>query len=108
MELYTYFLWSVLCVLALLTFAYLFRTIIGPTFFDRILGVNNISTIVIIMICILSVILGESYIVDIALIYSMLGFVTVIIVCKSYLFSHQKDRSDDFKNLDIREDFKND
>lgn len=97
----------ILCYLAILTFAYLFRTIIGPSFFDRILGVNNIGTIVILMICIMSVVQQESYIVDVALIYAMLSFVTVIIVCKAYLRSHKKERSHDFKNLK-KEEKKND
>jgi multisubunit Na+/H+ antiporter MnhF subunit len=42
---------------------------------------------------------GENYIVDIAIIYAVLGFVTVIILCKSYLRSHKKDRANDLKTL---------
>ncbi|MGL5149770.1 MAG: monovalent cation/H+ antiporter complex subunit F [Clostridium sp.] len=97
--LYNILIYFTLCFMAILTFVYLFRTVIGPSFFDRILGVNNISTIVVLMICILAVVQKESYIVDIALIYAMLSFVTVVIVCKAYLRSHKKDRSHDFKNL---------
>ncbi len=84
---------------ALLILGYLYRSIIGPNFFDRILGVNNISTIIIMIICIIAVMQEESYIVDVAFIYALLGFVTVVIVCKAYLRSHKKERSDDFSNL---------
>ncbi len=97
--LYHWLYYGALSVLALLAFAYLLRTIIGPTFFDRILAVNNISTLVIIMISILAVVQGESYIVDVALIYSMLGFVTVLIVCKAYLRTHNHNPSSDFDHL---------
>ncbi|MEG1781924.1 MAG: monovalent cation/H+ antiporter complex subunit F, partial [Oscillospiraceae bacterium] len=90
---------SALCFLALVAFAYLLRTVIGPKFADRILAVNSISTVVILIICIISVIQGESYIVDVALIYAMLGFVTVVIVCKAYLRSHNKERENDLENL---------
>ena len=88
-----------LIYLALLTFFYLMRAIIGPGFFDRILGINNISTLVILIISILSVVQQESYIVDVALIYAMLGFVTIVIVCKAYLRSHHKQKDHDFENL---------
>ncbi len=96
---YPYLYYGSMSVLAVLAFAYLLRTIIGPTFFDRILAVNNISTLVIIMISILAVQQGESYIVDVALIYSMLGFITVLIVCKAYLRTHNRNPASDFAHL---------
>ncbi len=85
--------------LALLMFGYLFRSVVGPSFFDRILAVNSISTIVILIIAIISVDDGNHYVVDVILIYAMLSFVTVMIVCKAYLRSHKKDKSHDFENL---------
>lgn len=96
---YNVFFIFAMCFLALVAVAYLFRAIIGPNFSDRILAINSIQTIIILIICILSVIQGESYIVDIAIIYAMLGFVTVVIVCKAYLRSHHKDRANDLANL---------
>ncbi len=92
------FSFALICF-TILIFIYLARSIIGPTFFDRILGINNISTIIIMMCCIMAVIQGENYIVDIALIYALLGFVTIVIVSKGYLRSHKKEKSQDFSNL---------
>ena len=89
----------VMCVLALVAMGYLIRAMIGPKFSDRILAVNGVQTLIIMIICILSIFQGENYIVDIALIYAMLGFVTVVIVCKAYLRSHHKDRAKDLANL---------
>ena len=98
-ELYNGFLVLAMSIMALIAFAYLARAVSGPKFADRILAVNGIQTIIILIICILSILQGENYIVDIALIYAMLGFVTVIIVCKAYLRSHHKDRANDLNNL---------
>lgn len=72
------FLIIAMCLLALVAIGYLIRTIVGPAFSDRILAVNSIQTIVIVIICTLAVLQGENYIVDMALIYAMLGFVTVV------------------------------
>jgi len=88
-----------MCILALTGIGYLIRTIVGPNFTDRILAVNSVQTVVILIICIIAVLQGESYIVDVALIYASLGFVTVVIVCKAYLRSHHKDRANDLANL---------
>ena len=88
-----------LVVLALVVFGYFVRTVLGPHFSDRIVAVNSISTIVMLFISFIAVMQGENYIVDIAIIYAVLGFVTVIILCKSYLRSHKKDRANDLKNL---------
>ena len=98
-ELYNGFLVLAMSIMALIAFAYLARAISGPKFSDRILAVNGIQTIIILIICILSILQGENYIVDIALIYAMLGFVTVVIVCKAYLRSHHKDRANDLENI---------
>lgn len=98
-KIYDYFFIASMCALALIAFAYLLRTMLGPHFTDRILAVNSISTIVILIISMIAILQGESYIVDIALIYALLGFITVIVLCKAYLASHKKERKDDLENL---------
>ncbi len=97
--LYTYLFTGALIYLSFLLFPYLFRAIIGPNFFDAILGINSISTIIIMMICILAAMHNEQYIVDVALIYAIVGFVTLVIVSKAYLRSHKKEKEHDFENL---------
>ncbi len=97
--LYNYLFSGSLIYLSLLLFPYLFRSVVGPNFFDRILSINSISTIIIIIICVISLLQEEHYIVDVALVYAMLGFVTVVIVSKAYLRSHKKDREHDFENI---------
>lgn len=96
---YNSFVILMLMVLAVVVFGYFIRTVIGPHFADRLLAVNSISTVVMLFISFLAVMQGENYIVDIALIYAVLGFVTVVILCKAYLRSHKKERANDLANL---------
>ena len=98
-KMFEYLFIGTMIFLALFTFAYLLRAILGPHFSDRILASNSISTIIILIISVLAVYFKESYIVDVALIYASLGFITVIILCKSRLQKHHRDRCDDLKNL---------
>lgn len=96
---YNGFVVVMLIVLALVVFGYFIRTILGPHFSDRLLAVNSVSTVVMLFICFIAVMQGENYIIDIALIYAVLGFVSVIILCKAYLRSHHKEKANDLKNL---------
>ena len=76
---------AVLLVLAVLIGAMLIRSVIGPRITDRILAVNMLGTMVICSIAILSRMLGEGYLVDVALIYAMISFVAVLILATTYL-----------------------
>ena len=92
----------IVCMLVLLTvviFGYFIRTVLGPHFADRILAVNSISTVVMLFISFIAVMQGENYIVDMALIYAVLGFVSVVILCKAYLRSHHKEKTNDLVNI---------
>ena len=75
----------VLAVLGVLLFLCLLRAILGPRIADRVVGINMIGTIVIMMIAILALMLGEGYLVDIAIIYAMLSFLAVVVLAKIYL-----------------------
>lgn len=74
-----------LYVLAFLILCGLIRAIRGPRIADRIVAINMISTLIIAMICILAVQKGEGYLVDVALIYSLLGFLAVVVLCKVFI-----------------------
>ena len=75
----------VLAVLGILLFLCLLRAILGPRIADRVVGINMIGTIVIMMIAILALMLGEGYLVDIAIIYAMLSFLAVVVLVKIYI-----------------------
>jgi multicomponent Na+:H+ antiporter subunit F len=60
------------------------RSVLGPKIADRIVSVNMIGTMVIMIIAILSVYLDEAYLVDVCLIYAMISFLGVVVLCKVY------------------------
>lgn len=72
---------AVLVVLALLC---LIRCIFGERISDRVLAVNMIGTLTIIMVSVFVVLLGEGYLADIAIVYAMLSFLSVIVLAKVY------------------------
>lgn len=77
-------------VLAALIISILIRAIIGPKIADRILAVNMIGTMIIMIVSILSVKLSEEYLEDIAVIYAMISFLSVVILSKVYMGVHRE------------------
>jgi len=73
-----------LLVLTVLALACLARCVLGPRISDRVLAINLIGTITVIMVGMFVVLLGEGYLADIALVYSMLSFLAVILLSKVY------------------------
>lgn len=74
-----------LVVLSLMTLACLIRAIAGPRIADRVVAINMICTLTLSMIAILAAMLGEGYLLDVALIYALLGFLAVVVLCKVYI-----------------------
>ncbi|MDO4519257.1 MAG: monovalent cation/H+ antiporter complex subunit F [Eubacteriales bacterium] len=74
----------ILIVLAVLLILCLVRAIIGPRIADRVIAINMMGTIVIVIISILTLLMGESYLADIGLIYAMISFLSVVVLTKVY------------------------
>ena len=79
-------------ILAVLIMFSIVRSVRGPRIADRIIAVNMIGTMVIMIIAILSVYLDENYLVDICLIYAMISFLGVVVLCKIYTGVYLKDK----------------
>ncbi len=62
----------------------LYRVAKGPTLPDRIMAINVIGTTTAVMLVIIAALVGQPYVIDIALTYAMLGFL-VIIAASRYL-----------------------
>lgn len=71
-------------VLAVLIIFSIIRSVLGPGIADRIIAVNMTGTMIIMVIAILSVFLDENYLVDVCLIYAMISFLGVVVLCKVY------------------------
>lgn len=76
------FLLAALLVLALLLLAAAVRAVRGPRFTDRIVAVNLISTLSMGMMCLLALLLNEDFLLDVALLYALVSFVTIAVLCK--------------------------
>ncbi len=75
----------VIIFLAVCLFACLIRAIKGPRIADRIVAVNMMGTMVMVIMTALSLMLKESYLVDISLIYAMISFIAVVVITKVYI-----------------------
>lgn len=60
----------------------LLRALLGPTVYDRILAVNMIGTKTVLLIAVIAFISGRTDILDIALIYALINFISVVAVLK--------------------------
>ena len=77
------FLLYVLVVLAILLAVYLYRVLKGPTIFDRVLGLNGISTKAIILLIVMGVYFERvDMFVDISTGYALLNLVGALAVAK--------------------------
>ena len=54
------------------------RGVVGPTLYDRILAVNMFGTKTVLLISLLGFVMGRPDFLDIAIVYSLISFVSVI------------------------------
>ncbi len=87
---YFYMFLTVLFVLTVLIIFGFIRVIKGPKIADRIVGINMISTIVIVIVAILSYLIGEEYLIDICIIYAAISFLAVVVLTKVYMGAHEE------------------
>lgn len=75
--------------LAICVFIVFIRAIRGPRFTDRIVAINMIGTMTTAMICIMATYLGETSLIDVALVYTLLSFLAVVIICHVVTLHHK-------------------
>ncbi len=56
------------------------KVISGPSIWDRLLGFNLFSSKVIMIIILIALFSNQSYLLDIALVYALLGFVGIVFI----------------------------
>lgn len=89
---YSYLFWGALVVLAVGILAALVYIIRARLTVDRIIGINLVGTIVVMVIVVLTFLLGEDYLADIALIYVVLSFIAVMMLCRIYINFYQRNQ----------------
>jgi multicomponent Na+:H+ antiporter subunit F len=79
----TLFFQLLLAALAILIAVYLYRVIRGPTVFDRMLGLNGISTKAIILLVVIGAVYNRmDMFVDISTGYALLNLVSALAIAK--------------------------
>lgn len=71
-------------VVMLLTLA---RAFIGPTLYDRILAVNLFGTKTVLLIAILGFLMGRPDFLDIAMVYALINFISMIGILRFFEYS---------------------
>ena len=76
---------GVLIALALCVVVTLIYIIRSHLTVDRIIGINLIGTIVVIAIAVLTHLLGQAYLADVAIVYVVMSFIAVMMLCRIYI-----------------------
>ena len=63
----------------------LVRAILGPRFTDRILATSVIGVQTIVMVCATAFLLKEDFIVDVAIVYAAISFLSVVVLVRLYV-----------------------
>jgi len=69
--------------------AYIIRAVVGPSVWDRLLGMNLVATKIIIIIMVFASMNETEYLLDFAIIYALSGFIGTIFVTL-FLFDRHK------------------
>lgn len=84
---------TTIVVLVVLIMA-LVRALLGPTLYDRILAVNVFGTKTVLLIAVVGFLFGRPDFLDIAILYALINFVSIIGVLRYFEYSDAKTRED--------------
>lgn len=90
---YTYLYSASLVLLGVGMLFALIRGIKGSSLVDRIIGINMVCNMTILAIAVLSLLMKESFILDVCLIYVMLSFLAVVVLCKVFITVYIKKKA---------------
>ena len=65
----------------------LIRALLGPTVYDRVLAVNMFGTKTVLLIAVLGFLGGRPDFLDIALVYALINFISVVAVLRFFEYS---------------------
>ena len=71
-----------LVLIGVSTVGSLVRVVIGPTIWDRLLGVGLAASKITLAVIIVSLSIAESYILDLALLFAILGFLVTVLLAR--------------------------
>jgi multicomponent Na+:H+ antiporter subunit F len=68
------------------------RALLGPTIYDRILAVNLFGTKTVLLIAVIGFLFGRPDFLDIALVYALINFISVIGVLRYFEYAGNRGR----------------
>jgi multicomponent Na+:H+ antiporter subunit F len=71
-----------LCLIALSSAGSVIRVFMGPTIWDRLLGLGLTSSKITLAVIITAFLFEQSYVLDIAMLFSLLGFFVTVLLAK--------------------------
>lgn len=87
------FITIVTAILVVMVLA-LVRALLGPTVYDRILAVNMFGTKTVLLISVLGAVAGRADFIDIALVYALINFISIIAVLRFFEYRDEAEESD--------------
>ncbi len=85
---------TTLILLVVMAFA-LIRAFKGPTLYDRILAVNTFGTKTVLLIAVLNFLAGRQDFLDIAIVYALINFISVIGILRFFEYSTKQPLDED-------------
>lgn len=96
-KLYEYLFVGLIICLSILIFLSIIKSIIGPKTADRVVAVNMISTMVIMILCTITVMYKDvGYLADVSILYVLISFVAIVVLANVFI------------NVNMRNKFKKD
>ena len=89
-ETYALLMQGAMILLGLCLVVCLFRTFRGPKTADRVVAVNMAGTLTVLLILFLALLMQEGFLMDVALIYTLLSFLTVMLLCRIFIGSYRQ------------------
>ena len=78
----------------------LFRAYKGPSIYDRILSVNVMGTKAVLLISVLGFLMGRPEFLDIAMVYALINFISVIAVLRFFEYEQHQEMDEDSSSAD--------
>lgn len=69
-------------ILGLLSVFVVCRMVLGPTIWDRLLAFNQLSSKIVVSIVLLSLFTEQSFLLDIAIVYTLFSFVASVLIAR--------------------------
>ena len=85
-KLYSYLFIGLCIALGILFIFAIFKSIKGPKVADRIVSINMLSTMVVMVLCTLTVMYpSQGYLADVSMLYVLISFVTVVVLANVFI-----------------------